>query len=168
MIITNGKKWVGVLIVVLVGGLAIGAGWYVRSRRAEGVCTLCRRPVHAESRALAELNGKREEACCPACVLRLRAQTGQKVRLIAVSDYNTHESLAPAQAAYVVGSDVVTCSLHGDHGAGHVDADKQPLEKTFDRCEPSILAFRSREAAVAFTRQHGGNIGTLSDLGIGQ
>lgn len=158
----NGKAWIGALLVVAVGAIALGGAWYLRQRRAAGHCAFCLRPVHV--RTVAERDGKRQEACCPACVLALRAQTHANVRIISVADYDTHRDLAPDQAAYVVGSDVHTCA---GQPAVKVDESKRPLPLHYDRCEPSILAFASRERATAFVKEHGGNIATLRDLGMG-
>lgn len=159
----NGKIWAGIALVTVVAALALGGGWYLRHRRAAGHCAICLRPVHANARAVAEIDGKREEACCPACVLALRAQTRRNVRLLLVSDYDTRQPIAPGQATYVVGSDQQTCA---QHAVAPLDEEKRATAIHYDRCEPSILAFGSRDRAVAFAREHGGNVGTLENLGM--
>ncbi len=159
----NGRKWIGILLVAVVGVIAVGGGLYFRYRRTEQRCWICQRPLHADNLVVTELDGKRNEACCPACVLALRAQSGKKVRMLKVTDYVTHQPLAPEQATYVVGSDVNTCA---QHSPPQLDEEKRALAIHYDRCAPSILAFRNKPEAEDFAKQHGGNMGSLADLGM--
>jgi len=161
----NGRKWIGILVVAVAGLAAVGGGLYFRYRRIEQRCWVCQRPLHADNIVVAELDDQRHEACCPACVLAMRAQTGKKVRIVTVTDYLTHQPLAPEQATYVVASDVNTCA---QHSPPHLDEEKRARAVHYDRCTPSILAFRSKPEAEDFAKQHGGNVGSLADLGIRQ
>lgn len=161
----NGKKWVGILIVIVVGAAAVGGGWYLRHRRTEQRCWVCQRPILADSKVVAELDGRRREACCPACVLAYRAQTHKKVRVMSVTDYLTHQPIDPALASFVVGSDADTAMQH-EPPAG--ESDKGQMEVHFDRYLPSIVGFAKRQDAETFVGQHGGKIGTLAELGITQ
>ncbi len=163
MTMNNGKKWIGLLIVLVVGAAALGGGWYLRHRRTEQQCWVCKRPIHADNKVIAELDGRRHETCCPACVLAMRAQTHKKVRMVSVTDYLSRQPIEPAQASFVVGSDVDTC---GQHGAPAVGEDMRDMQVHFDRCRPSIVAFRNRQDADAFVGQHGGKIGSLAELGM--
>jgi nitrous oxide reductase accessory protein NosL len=45
-----------------------------------------------------------------------------------------------------------------------VGEDNQPLEAHFDRCTPSVLAFRDQPAATAFAGGHGGRVVKFSDF----
>ena len=163
MAMNDGKKWVGILVVAVVGLAAVGGGLYLRHRHGEEQCWVCKRPLHADNLTVAALDGARHEACCPACVLAMRAQTGRKISLVSVTDYLTHKPLAPEQASFVVGSDVNTCA---QHSPPRVDEEKRALAIHYDRCAPSILAFRTRAEAEEFAGQHGGKVGSLADLGI--
>ncbi len=160
---SKGKILVGLLLVIVVAAGALGTAWYVRHRRAVQVCALCSRPVHAQYRAMAERNGKNEQTCCITCALAMRAQLGKKARLVTVTDYDTRRELGPAAATYVVGSSVHTCA---DAPTVKVDETKHAMERHHDRCEPSILAFATRERAEAFAKEKGGNVGTLTELGV--
>ena len=159
----NGKAWIGLLLVAVVGGIALGTARYFRGQRGTAYCSYCLRPVHASTRAVAARGDKPEPACCPACVLAMRAQTGKKVRLVSVADFDTHRELAPAQAAYVVGSDVPTCA---EQPSVKVDETKHPLPAHYDRCAPSIVAFGTRQRAEEFARKQGGKVATLEELGM--
>lgn len=160
----SGKVLIGIVLVLVVAGAVTGGILYTRHRTAGQQCALCARPVHDNARTVTEVDGKREDTCCPACALAQRAQTGHKVKLISVADYDTHQQIDPHKATYIVGSDVSICTQHAN---GHQAADdKYPLARRYDRCEPSILAFTSRERAEQFAKEHGGNLAGLRELGI--
>lgn len=160
---SKGKIVVGLLLVIVVAAGALGTAWYVRSRKTAQVCALCSRPIHAKHRAVAERNGKTEQTCCVTCAVAMRAQLGKKARLVGVTDYDTVKELGPAAATYVVGSSVHTCT---DKPTVKVDETKHAMERHHDRCEPSILAFATRERAEAFAKEKGGNVATLAELGV--
>lgn len=163
---TTGKIAAGLLLVLAVTAGALAMQWYVRARDTANRCALCTRPVHTATRATVERDGKRESACCIACVLAMRAQVGrptsEKARLISVADYDTGAEIAPEPAAYVVGPEVKTCS---EGPAVKFDETKHPLASHYDRCAPVILAFSSKGRADEFAKQHGGKVATLRDLG---
>jgi len=163
MVMKNGKIWIGILVVAVVAAAAIGGGWYFRQRSARQHCPVCARPIHSKTRAVVEIDGKHSQTCCPACALALQAQTGRRVRLLSVADFDTDAPLAPERATYLVGSDVRTC---GEHREPRLDEEKRPFDVHYDRCEPGILAFRTRERAADFGRGHGGKIATLKELGM--
>ncbi len=71
-----------------------------------------------------------------------------------LADYQGGGALNPAEAVVVRNSDVNLCKSH----EAAVAPDKQPLHTHFDRCSPSILAFRDMKAAKSFAAKHGGQI----------
>ena len=158
----NQKLLSTLLVVAMAAAVWIGAG---RQRRAapHDICPICQRPVLHKSRVEVERDGKREAACCPSCLLAFRAQTGRKVRLVSVTDFDSGTALPPAQAAYVVGSDADTCA---GQAQVKVDQTKHPMPAHYDRCTPGIAAFSNRRRATEFARLHGGNVATLRDLGV--
>ncbi len=72
-----------------------------------------------------------------------------------LTDYLTITAIQPARAFIVQASDVNPCK---SHAAPAVASDKQPLRSGFDRCSPSMLAFRDEASARSFASAHGGTV----------
>jgi hypothetical protein len=124
------------------------------ARQAEH-CWVCQREIHPSVRAVVTLaDGKRITACCPRCALHYREEPGNSVRSITVSDYGGGRPLPLQKAFLVEGSDVTPCVHHGPM----TDASGQPMEVCFDRCMPSLIAFRDAGQARSFMADHGGQI----------
>ena len=141
--------------------LALAAGGYWLLRRTEpDICRICQREIHAQSRAIVEMDGKRERVCCVRCELTLEVQQHKPVRLMEVTDYASTKPLSPAAAYFVEGSRIVLCEKHEPL----LDETKQPHPRVFDRCEPSLYAFARREDAEAFARENGGFVLRLADV----
>ena len=147
---------VGILLVAVV---AFGGYWLV-TRTARVECAVCRRDIPSRSKAVIELNGKREALCCVRCGLTGARQRGQGFRLLEVTDYVSLRPLRPEGAYYVEGSRIVLCSKH-EH---RLDPSKHPEIPVFDRCEPSIFAFARRQDAEAFAAANGGAVRGLSEI----
>jgi hypothetical protein len=150
------------LLAVLVGFAGYGA-WQLFETRAPASCQVCRRPVHAGSKTVGLVGGKQEVFCCPACALAQARQARANLRVLALTDFSTGEAIRPEEAWVVQGSDVNPC--HAPEA--RFTADKHPLERHFDRCEPSVLAFASEQAALAFAREHGGAVTRFDALRAG-
>ena len=106
------------------------------------------------------LNGKSEVFCCPTCALTEHLQTGERVRLTELTDFDTQARLAPADAIFVSGSDVNDCVQ--DHILMSQEKQANPMD--FDRCSPSIIAFAQRREAESFQKLHGGTILSFEEL----
>ena len=145
-------------IVVL--ALLTAGGYWLLQRTAPAECKVCRREIHAAARAVIEVDGKQEAVCCVRCAMTLDEQEQKTVRLVEVTDYLRHTSLAPKDAFYVEGSRIVLCLSH----EAHMDETKHTQARVFDRCEPSVYAFAHREEAEAFAAQNGGVVLGLADL----
>lgn len=149
-----GTIWAAALLI-----LAAGVLNWLRHPATAG-CTVCQRPIHANSHARALVDGRQIDACCPRCVLTLHQQSHTDVRLLTVSDYLTAQALSPQTAYYVEGSTVETCSaprLRGNEG-------RTVYERRFDRCSPSLLAFAREDQARAFVAENGGRLTRWEDL----
>ena len=151
----------GVLVfgAIVVAGMVLGAYWFVQQTEAS-VCRICQRQIHARARAVIEVEGKREPVCCPRCALTLKTQQHKSFRLLEVTDYGSGRPLAPDEAYYVEGSRVIMCEQHEPL----LDQTKQPYQRVFDRCEPSVYAFAQRQAADAFAASKGGTVLRLPQL----
>ncbi|MBI2016776.1 MAG: hypothetical protein HYS77_14745 [Candidatus Rokubacteria bacterium] len=118
-------------------------------------CWVCQREVHASVRTnLILASGKKVVACCPRCALHYQEEPGKAVREIRVTDHAGGGSL-PLDAAFLIeGSDETPCMRH------HPVADEShtPMQVCYDRCMPSLIAFKEEAAARAFAADHGGTI----------
>jgi hypothetical protein len=124
--------------------------------RRPGICRICEREIRAEVRAVAVLDdGGRVTACCPRCALQFLRESGRAARTLVVSDYGGGGSL-PLGAAWIVeGSDETPCLRHHPPARGDTGA---PLHLCYDRCQPSLIAFRDEAAARAYLAAHGGEL----------
>ena len=158
----NKKLFSATVAVVLLAVASYAVFQWQRQMRenAGTVCQICWRPVHSSMLAVGEVNGEEKRFCCPACALTTAQQSGQPVRLTRLTDFNTNQPLDPKAAFLVRGSDV-NLDMHSQP---LVDQEKRPVPVHFDRCTPSILAFRSREEAQVFLKEHGGELLQIADL----
>ena len=149
------RKNIAVVFIAVLALAGLGyAGWHYIVEREQHSCRACSRSVHDHSRTIAFVDGKRGVYCCPACALSEHRQAGKPVRVTELADYRDGGALNPAEAVVVRNSDVNPCKSH----EAAVTPDKQPLQTHFDRCSPSMLAFRDMKAAQTFAAEHGGQI----------
>ena len=151
----------GVFGASVVIALALGGWWLVRQHEAK-VCPLSGRVIHKETRAFVTIGGRNYETCCLRCALIEARQTGKRLQVREVADFDTSRLLDPQQAWYVEGSDVNLCmrtTQSAQNPSGH-----GVYLRAFDRCSPSVLAFRDEQHARAFMKQHGGVMKRLGDL----
>jgi hypothetical protein len=152
------------LIPTLVGLLLLalaGVGYYhLILKQSEAVCGFCRRPIHANTRVIAEIDGRREVVCCARCAMSEAYQEKKPVRLIEVTDFASGNKLDPQHAYFVDGSRKVLCS----HDAPMFDETKHMEPMTFDRCSPGAYAFARREDAEKFARENGGAVLRLEEM----
>ena len=149
----------GLLVSLVVVALGYGA-WRLMSVRAQEACQACRRPIHAHTKTVGVLDGKRELFCCPSCALSEQSQSGKSIEIVELSDFRSGAKLFPSQAYVVRDSDENPCLKMQPA----LNLDKQPLELHFDRCVPSMLAFARRQDAVSFAEQHGGRVFRFADV----
>jgi hypothetical protein len=147
------RAWITTVVLVVLAGL-VAAGYRLMFNREEAFCGFCHRSIHANTKVVAEIDGRRRTVCCARCAISEAYQEKKPVRLIAVTDYVSSKSLDPKQAYFVDGSRKVLCS----HDEAMVDESKQIHEMTYDRCFPGTYAFAHREDAEAFVRENGGTV----------
>lgn len=127
-----------------------------------GRCAICYMPVPRETRTIVSTEGKRSVTCDPRCPLTFQQQTGRPVELLQVTDFESGSALDPKSATFVSGSDTTPDA--------HTEAVRMtPHDVAYlhwHRCLPSVLAFRTREAAERFQRTHGGTVVSPADLGF--
>ena len=154
------KRWLAIFAVAVVAtGLGYASFTVYRASQTEQ-CYACVRAIHAHSRTIAIVNGRARTFCCPACALSEHEQEGKPVHVTELTSYATGEKLTPAEAFIVKGSNVNVCA----HTRELVDEEKRPADLHYDRCSPSMLAFRQKAEAVQFVRQHGGQVLPFTEI----
>jgi hypothetical protein len=118
-------------------------------------CWVCQREIHDQVRTTLTLaSGKTVSACCPRCALHYERESPEPVREIQVTDYAGGGRLPMNQAFLVEGSDEAPCMHHPPA----VDPAGTPMQMCYDRCMPSLIAFREAAVARAFAAEHGGTL----------
>ena len=154
-----------ITVLLVLGGLGY-LGWQMLDAPGD-TCAVCNRALHSESAVWAEVDGDRRHYCCAACALWAERQVGGEVEITEVSDYPSGAALNPAEAVFVVGSNVNHCLMQHsifDPQRTTLDQAKKTGSLEFDRCSPSILAFSSRSAAAQFAERESGRLLTLDQL----
>ena len=156
---------VGIALIVILAVFGLYA-WATFQSRQASVCFVCSRPLHGGSSVVAGVDGKSRRFCCAACALWAERQTGAEVEITRVSDYASGVALDPAGATFVVGSRVNYClQQHSVFDSSRTGLDpKETGTLEFDRCSPSVLAFKTPEAAIWFARREGGELTNLDGL----
>ncbi len=153
------RVWITTAVLVVLAGL-VAAGYRVMANREDTFCGFCHRSIHANTKVIAEIDGRRRTVCCARCAISEAYQEKKSLRLIAVTDYVSSKSLNPEQAYFVDDSRKVLCA----HDEAMVDQSKHVQEMTYDRCFPGTYAFAHREDAEAFVRENGGTVLQLQKL----
>jgi ribosomal protein L24E len=138
--------------------LAVGAliyFLYPGIRSTDGKCKLCAEEIHqGMGYTVVRSDGGKIKTCCPTCGLHLQVHDPEKVASAYATDYATGKTIEAARAFYVEGSDVHHCDpqrmMRNETGGVYT--------MDWHRCDPSLVAFGSRQAAAVFQTQHGGSI----------
>ncbi len=128
---------------------------YLRLRSTDKKCKLCSEAIHkGMGYTIVRSDGDKITTCCPTCGLHLQVHEPGKVASAFATDYATGKTIEAARAFYVEGSD-----------AHHCDPQRVMRNETggiysmdWHRCDPSLIAFSSPQAAVVFQTQHGGRV----------
>jgi len=133
---------------------------YPGMRSADGKCKLCGEEIHqGMSFTVTLTDGGKMTTCCPTCGLHLQVHNPEKIASAFATDYAAGRSIEAALAYYVEGSDVHHCDpqrMMRNETGGIYTMD-------WHRCDPSLVAFGSREAAAVFQAQHGGRVLGLNE-----
>lgn len=142
--------------------LAVGGCDRIQGFMRGNRCILSDREVHATMAVRLAVDGEKSgDACCQRCAVSYTMQTHRTVTILSVTDYNTRRRLRPGDAVYVVGSDVKPCSAPPVGAAGNRS---ECLMLSWDRCDPSIIAFASDAEAEQFRNEHGGQVETFQQI----
>lgn len=151
-------KWKDTLVSLAAIAVITAVGfWAFRSvaRPPQGLCNVCDRTLHAGVTYRLELAGRHEDACCPRCGMHYAIQHPGAVQKALATDFNTGHWIAAESAYYVEGGDVEYCTMHSTP----VEREPQGVRvREYDRCLPSLVAFRTQPEAVSYQQQHGGRV----------
>jgi len=138
-----------IVLIALLGCLPLLPACHVSAT----VCAICDRPIHPEMTSTVVLaDGRQLYACCPRCALHHRDAHATEVRRIEVTDHAGGGRLPMDQAFLVDGSDLTPCLVQ----APKVDPTGVAMHTCYDRCVPSLIAFKDEVVARAFITEHGG------------
>ena len=140
------------LVLALVGILAYR---FVRTA-PQDVCGICERPIHAETAFRLETEKDSLHACCPRCGIHYELQNSGTVPRAWATDLHSKEKIPAEEAFYVEGGSVEYCTLHQDP----VKRTSQTgsAVRTYDRCLPNLVAFRTAGNAEAYRTRYGGRV----------
>jgi len=141
------------------------AGALIACSAEPELCEVCKREIHPGVAAELTLAGGRQVwACCLRCALHFKESIETPVQRIDVEDH-TGSGLLDVAAAYVVeGSRLNPCMPPAPREGGT----RVALQLAYDRCVPSMIAFREEEDARAFLAEQGGTLqppGHFTDSG---
>jgi hypothetical protein len=149
------------IVITLVALVAIGvtsffAYRYEQRRETADTCPFCERMVHSSTAYRLTVDGHELAACCPRCGMRAQVNREQgKLDHARATDVTTGETIAAESATYVEGGDVQYCT----HGNQPVTREPNGVSvREYDRCLPTLAAFKTLQEADLYQKQHGGRI----------
>jgi transcription elongation factor Elf1 len=152
--------FITMVALVAIGVTSFFAYRYEQKRKTAGMCPFCERMVHPVTAYRMKIGNHVMVACCPRCGMHAQLRETQGSSSAAwATDVNTGESVAAESATYVEGGDAQYCT-HGD----------QPMTREpngvsmrdYDRCLPTLAAFKTPQEAEAYQQQHGGRVLTFA------
>lgn len=160
MALKSGKIMRKLVLAVILIGLGIGLV-YFWAATGGSVCGVCQRPLHSVTSYRIHLSSDQVvEVCCPRCGLHFQNSRSEVIES-EVADFESGVLLPAEEATYVVGSDVHLCCsierLREDRAGGQ-------YVLSWDRCLPSIVAFKNPDRAKAFQSKRGGYLSTYREL----
>ncbi len=151
----NPKDKLITALAVLVLGLAGYFTFYYGTKPDQNVCNICSRPIHSGMAFLIQTDGHTEFACCPRCGMHYILNHPGKVQKAWATDLNSGASV-PADAAYYnEGGNVEYCAVHRQTTRWQLQS---VLVRDYDRCLPTIVAFKTLAAANDYRKRHGGQV----------
>ena len=149
------------IVITLVALVAIGvtsffAYRYEQRRETADTCPFCDRMVHSSTAYRLTVDGHEVAACCPRCGMRAQVNREQgRPGQARATDVTTGKSIAAESATYVEGGDVQYCT----HGNQPVTREPNGVSvREYDRCLPTLAAFKTPQEAEVYQHQHGGRV----------
>ena len=147
------------ILVFVLALAAIGAVSFFAYRweapRHLALCQICGRSIPQQTKFRMDTRDGTITACCPTCAMHYMLHHPDAVRQALATDFNSRRMI-PAQSAYYdEGGDVQYCT------AMHPPVERGPQGvsmRVYDRCLPTLVAFKTPEEAEAYRQQHGGRV----------
>ena len=151
---------VTLLALVAIGVTSFFAYRYEQRRATADTCPFCDRMVHSATAYRLTVDGHEMAACCPRCGMRAQVNREQrKLDHAHATDVTTGETIAADSATYVEGGDVLYCT----HGNQPVTREPNGVSvREYDRCLPTLAAFKTPQEADLYQKQHGGRVLTYA------
>ncbi len=147
------------IAAVVIALLSLGAAAYFTYRHiqkpAEQACSFCERRIHqGVAYRLAFGDGLRV-ACCPRCGMHYTREHPGAVEAAFATDFTSGKAIPARSGYYVEGGDAQYCTMHE---APVQRAPEGISIRAYDRCLPSLVAFRTLQEAEAYRRAHAGRV----------
>ena len=136
-------------------GLASYFAYRFETKPNPNFCNICNRPIHGGMAFLIDVDGHTEHACCPRCGMHYTVNRPGKVTKAWATDLNSGASIPAETAYYDEGGNVDYCAAHAEA------VQRQPQAvavREYDRCLPTLVAFKTRPEAQTYQKQHGGRV----------
>jgi hypothetical protein len=156
------RSWFPGLVVPLLAVLAICCA----CKATKASCDVCGRDdCTALAFKVEYADGGEQRTCCPRCASHAVVEArGRAVARLRARDFATGEEIDARAALFVDGSDFEHCKAPKEQPAA--PACCRVLE--YDRCLPSLIAFKTRGDAERFSGEHGGVIRTFDEIRFGR
>ncbi len=151
-------RWKDALITLAAIGVIAAIGlWAFRSvtRPAPDLCRVCGRGLHGGVTYRLQMRSGHEDACCPRCGMHYQISHPGVVEKALATDLSSGQLIPAESAYYVEGGDIEYCTRHSTPVAHEPQS---VAVREFDRCLPSLVAFRTESEAAAYQKQHGGQV----------
>ncbi len=151
----KGKETLITLLALVAIGLTSYVAYRYERRPDPQLCAICNRAVHGGMSYRLEVSGHTEYACCPRCGMHYQMQNGKAVQQAWATDLATGQKIPAAEAYYDEGGDIQYCT----HGASSVQRGEEgAMVRGYDRCLPTLVAFKDHAQAEAYQKVHGGRV----------
>ena len=144
------------VVLIAIAVTSFFAYRYEQRRDLAGTCPFCDRMVHSVTAYHLKVDGHDVAACCPRCGMHAQMNHEQRNTGTAIAtDVTTGERIAADSATYVEGGSVQYCM----HGNQPVTREPNGVSvREYDRCLPTLAAFKTPQEADLYQKQHGGRV----------
>jgi len=150
---------VTLLALAAIGGASYFAYRY-EARPSPNFCNICNRPIHPGMSFLVQTAGHTERACCPRCGMHYALNHPGKVQKAWATDMNSGQLVSAETAYYDEGGNINYCAAHGEA----VQRQPQGVSvRDYDRCLPTLVAFKTRAEAETYQKEHSGRVLNYSE-----
>ena len=135
--------------------------WVAACGRAHKVCAVCNRDECTRMAFRMTLeNGRAVETCCARCAMHYLESNKQRAKVLQATDFASGRWIDATTAVFVSGSNVKACTAIESRR----DAQGCCMYMAYDRCLPSLVAFGDKQGALAFQKEHGGELVALEAI----